>query len=308
VKAIAEAPGKVIISGEHFEVHGGTALAAAIERKVRVEATRNDSLVISSQLRGADALLPARRLVDSLYRARGRAPRVRVSITSALAEGAGLGSSAATMLAITGAVSALEGWDRDVPSLIERASTGEKIIHISPSGIDTTVSAMGGVILFRMGEPPRRVEVNGPVRLMVAYSGRKRSTGKLIGKVAGMKKSYPSMFAHLCESATMISKLCSERLLERDEEGLARLMTYNHAVLGRAGASTKRLDELVDLCLESGSIGAKLTGAGGGGSVLAVPPSDEVEAQAVLRKLGRKGYSSFFTIIPSEGLRTWTED
>ncbi|MDA4118107.1 MAG: mevalonate kinase [Thaumarchaeota archaeon] len=305
---MAEAPGKVIISGEHFVVHGATAVASAIERKVRVEATRSNEVQISSQLRGARVLLPSRKLVDSLYKLHGHLPRVKISITSALADGAGLGSSAATMLAITGAVSALEGWDRDVPSLIERASAGERVIHGRPSGVDATVSAMGGVILYRMGEPPRRVDVNGPVRLLVAYSGRRRSTGKLIKKVAGMKKSYPAMFAHLCESATMISKLCSERLLEGDSLGLARLMTYNHAVLGSAGASNRRLDALVDLCLASGCLGAKLTGAGGGGSVLAVPPVDEVEAQAAIGKLARKGYSSFFTVIPTEGLRIWTEE
>ncbi len=308
MKAVAEAPGKVIISGEHFVVHGGTAVAAAIERKVRVEATSNDSLVISSQLRGADALAPAKKLVESLYEAQGSVPRVRITIVSSLAEGAGLGSSAATMLAITGAVSALEGWERDIPSLIERAGRGEKLIHGTPSGIDATVSAMGGVILFRMGEPPRRVDVNKPIRLMVAYSGRKRSTGRLIRRVAEMRRRYPSLFARLCDSATMISRLCSERLLEGDTEGLSRLMTYNHAVLGRAGASNRRLDELVDLCLASGCLGAKLTGAGGGGSVLAVPPSNDAEARAVIVKLGRRGFSSFFTIVPSGGLRTWVEE
>jgi mevalonate kinase len=298
----------VIISGEHFVVHGGTALAAALERKVRVEATKDDTLTISSRLRGPKALLPVKKLIESLYKAQGSVPRVRVSILSELADGAGLGSSAATMLAVTGAVSAFEGWDRSLASLLERASEGERAIHGRPSGIDVAASAMGGVIIFKSGEPPRQVDVKGPVQLMVAHSGRKRSTGKLITKVAEMRKRYPSMFASLCESATMISTLCSERLLERDAKGLASLMTYNHAVLGRAGASTSGLDQLVDLCLESGCLGAKLTGAGGGGSVLAVPPSDEVDAERVKSTLERKGYSSFFTVVPSGGLRTWTED
>jgi mevalonate kinase len=84
-------------------------------------------------------------------------------------------------------------------------------------------------------------------------------------------------------------------------------MTYSHAVLARAGASNKRLDELVDLCLSSGCLGAKLTGAGGGGSVLAVPPRDPGEAEAVARKLRKGGYDTFFTKLPAGGARSWTE-
>ncbi len=89
-----------------------------------------------------------------------------------------------------------------------------------------------------------------------------------------MKETYPSLFASLCESATLVSGLCAEALVKGDPSSLGKLMTYSHAVLARAGASNKRLDQLVDLCLGSGCLGAKLTGAGGGGSVVAVPPAD----------------------------------
>jgi len=307
LKAIAEAPGKVIISGEHFVVHGATAIAAAIERKVRVEATRGDRLAIHSRLRDPKKLLPARKVVESLYKAHKAEPRVSISITSNLADGAGLGSSAATMIAIAAATSALEGWGLDQAALVKAGDSGERLVHGNPSGIDATTSAKGGVILFKRGEEPRRIELGSPVTMLVAYSGRRRNTGRLIRRVGVMKESYPSLFESLSDSASMVSNLCAEALAKGDSVTLGRLMTYSHAVLARAGASNPRLDQLVDLCLSSGCLGAKLTGAGGGGSVIAVPPSDKRKAASIPAKLKERGYDAFFTSIPTTGARAWTE-
>jgi mevalonate kinase len=122
-----------------------------------------------------------------------------------------------------------------------------------------------------------------------------------------VKETFPSLFANLCESATLVSGLCADALKSGDTEVLGRLMTYSHAVLARAGASNRRLDGLVDSCLRSGCLGAKLTGAGGGGSVIAVPPPDPREAEAIAEELTNEGYDTFFTKIPSEGARAWTE-
>ncbi len=306
-KAVCEAPGKVIISGEHFVVHGATAIAAAIERKVRVEATKSDRLEVRSKLREEGALAPAKKVVESLYERNGAKPRVALSIDSGLAAGAGLGSSAATMVAVAGAVSALEGWGLDAAGLAEAAAAGEKHVHGNPSGIDAMTSALGGVVLFRRGERPRAVQPASPLTLMVAFSGKKRNTGRLVAKVSEMKTTYPSLFASLCESATLVSELCATALEKGDRATLGSLMTYSHAVLTRAGASNKTLDQLVELCLSSGCLGAKLTGAGGGGSVIAVPPAEESEAQAAAKKVAKGGYEVFFTKIPVSGARSWSE-
>jgi len=211
------------------------------------------------------------------------------------------------MIAIAGATSALEGWGLDEMALVKAGEAGEKLVHGNPSGIDATASALGGVILFKRGEAPRRIQLPAPVTLLVVFSGRRRNTGRLVRRVTGMKEIYPSLFASLCESATLVSGLCAEALLKGDAPSLGHLLTYSHAVLARAGASNKRLDQLVDLCLGLGCLGAKLTGAGGGGSVLAVPPSDAEEARAVAEQLTKRGYDAFFTKIPAAGARAWTE-
>lgn len=272
-----------------------------------MEATRSDRLAVVSNLLDPEALKPAKKVVESLYKARKGEPRVSISITSTLTEGAGLGSSAATLVAVAGATSALEGWGLDGMALARASEAGERLVHGNPSGIDAATSAMGGVIVFRRGEEPRRLELPAPVTLLVASSGMRRNTGRLVSKVTGMKETYPSLFASLCESASLVSRLCAEALVKGDTASLGSLMTYGHAVLARAGASNKRLDELVDLCLSAGCLGAKLTGAGGGGSVLAVPPADAEEARAVAQRLTKSGHAAFLTKIPTEGARSWAE-
>ena len=235
---------------------------------MRVEATRGDGLEIRSHIRDPEALRPARMLVESLYGQRKAGPKVSLSISSELAEGAGLGSSAAGMVAIAAAINALEGWGMDDKALAMAVEVGERLVHGNPSGIDAATTAMGGVILFTRGEEPRPVELKAPVTLLVAFSGRRRSTGRLVAKVSGMKETYPSLFAGLCGGATLVSGLSAEALMRGDVEDLGRLMTYSHAVLARAGASNARLDRLVDLCLRGGCLGAKLTGPGAEGASL----------------------------------------
>jgi len=241
-----------------------------------------------------------------MYRERGAEPKARVVISSELPAGAGLGSSASAMVATVAAVSRLEGWNLDTRSVIETAMLGERLVHGNPSGVDVAVSAMGGVLQFRVGGEPRRLELANPVRLLVVHSGDRRSSRKLISKVSSMKLDYPHLFSKLCASASLITELATERLLDGRLEELGRLMTYNHAVLGMVGASNERLDKLVDLCLESGCYGAKLTGAGGGGSVLGVAPASETKE--VASRLAAKGFRTFVSEVPSGGLRVWTAE
>lgn len=310
LKAVAEAPGKVIITGEHFVVHGALALAAAIGQRTRAEASRSPDLVVETPLArsapGGTGQLPVQRLVREMYRMRSAEPRVRVTITSELPAGAGLGSSASAMVATAAAVSGLEGWPTDAPSIIEAAMIGERLIHGRPSGIDVAVSAAGGVLQFRVGEPPRPLRLAGPLRLLVVQSGERRSSRRLISKVSSMKDAHPHLFEGLCDSASLITAMATERLLGGRLRDLGRIMTYNHAVLATVGASNERLDRLVDLCLEFGCYGAKLTGAGGGGSVLALPPEGAEEATAEL--LARRGLRAFLSEVPSGGVRVWTSE
>jgi mevalonate kinase len=307
---IADAPGKIIISGEHFVVHGSVALVAAIGRGTRVEASPSDRLSIETSLQSNKSptprALPVEKVVREMYRERKLEPRVHLKITSDIPSGAGLGSSASAMVATVAAVSRMEGWNLDAYSIAETSMLGEKLVHGRPSGVDVASSVYGGLLEFRMGAEPWQVPLDKAVKFIIVYSGKRRKTGKLINKVSLVKERYPAMFAKLCEAVTSTSRQASKLLVTGRLEELGRVMTYNHAVLGMVGASNEQLDRLVDLCIASGCLGAKLTGAGGGGSVVAIAPRDE--ETEVADRIASKGFTTFISDVPTEGVSVWTSD
>jgi mevalonate kinase len=308
MKAVAEAPAKVIITGEHFVVHGAWALAAALPRRVRAEAFEAPSLRVVSDrvpVRDKAAIRPALALVEAMAQRFSFSPRLGVSIHSEVPEGAGLGSSAATMVATAAAVAKLKSLRLTVDELISISMVGEKAVHGRPSGVDPTVCAIGGVVLFRPGRRPRKVALTGNRVLLISYSGVKRSTRRLIDRVSGARERFPALFTGLAEAVGESSLLSSRRLTDNDMKGLGRLLTYNHAVLSAVGASSSSLDGLVNLNLSLGAYGAKLTGAGGGGSVVAVAPKRK--EKRVISGLKARGFETFRAEVPVEGVRSWLE-
>lgn len=307
MKAIAQAPSKVIITGEHFVVHGAWALAAAIGKTVRVEAQDSDRFLVTSDRFGGSslALSPAAGVVEYMAREFGFKPEIRVSISSEIPGGAGLGSSASTMVALAAAVSRLRSLGLGTRELIDCSMVGERQIHGRPSGIDAAVCAHGGVLLYRPGSEPRKVSLEGKRRMLVVYSGRKRSTKRQIAHVTDARARLPGYFSGLTLSASEMSYLAGERLASGDMKGLGRLLTLNHAVLSALGVSTQGLDRLVDMLLSLGCYGAKLTGAGGGGSVLAAAP--EGKEKSVISEVTRQGFEAFVAVIPVGGVKSWLE-
>ena len=306
MKAIAQAPSKVIITGEHFVVHGSWALAAAIGKKVTAEVEASDKLSVDSGLfqgSSPSALLPVSKVVRSMAKRFAFSPDIRVSISSEVPGGAGLGSSASTMVAVSAAVSKLRSLDLKTKQLAECAMVGEEEVHGRPSGIDAAVCAHGGVLLFRPGSEPRGVRFEGERRVLVVLSGSSRSTKRLVGHVASVKAGLPAYFAGLADSAGDLASLAAERLQEGDMKGLGRLLTYNHAVLSAMGVSTPGLDQLVDLLLSLECYGAKLTGAGGGGSVLAV--AEEGKEKRIISEVSKRGFEAFACVIPVGGVKSW---
>jgi mevalonate kinase len=305
LRSSAEAPCKTIISGEHFVVHGAWALAAAVGKKIKVDVQPSDRFVLRSDRFGLskEALRPAQRVVETLAREFSFRPNLRIEISSEVPAGAGLGSSASTMVALVSALSRLESLGLTSREVVDFAMVGEREVHGHPSGIDVNVCALGGVLLFKMGGAPRRVRLTGQRKLLVVYSGRQRSTRRLIDRVSAAKERYPAFFAGLADSASEVSRLAAQRLSTGDMAGLGRLLTYSQAVLSTIGASNPRLDSLVDQLLSLGCRGAKLTGAGGGGSVIAVPP--EGKEKSTISELKRRGFDVFEASIPVGGVKSW---
>ncbi|MDG6955945.1 MAG: mevalonate kinase [Nitrososphaerota archaeon] len=307
MRAIAEAPSKVIVTGEHFVVHGAWALAAALPGKVRVEVEASSSLKVASQgfQAGASELAPISRVVGAVAEEFSVSQPVSVSISSSVPRGAGLGSSAATMVALAAALSRFHALHLGVEDVIRLSMVGEKDIHGRPSGVDPAVCALGGVILFRPGSKPRRVSFKGSRSLVVSYSGINRETRGQIGRVSETKDRYPSYFGSLARSVSQLSIEAAGMLAEEDGEGLGAALTLNHAILCSLGVSNPALDGMVDLMSSLGAYGAKLTGGGGGGSVVAVAP--KAKEKNLVSGLTARGYETFIAKVPAEGVKSWLE-
>jgi len=307
MKAFAEAPTKAILTGEHFVVHGAWALAAALPRRVHVEMKTASSLSVSSDKfeKGSRQLVPIHRLVESMARELEVSPKVNVHVSSDVPGGAGFGSSAATMVAVAAAFSTLNSLGLRTDEIVRHAMVGEQSIHGRPSGVDPAVCAHGGVILFRTGSPPKRVVLEGARTLILSFSGINRETSGQIGHVSKTKEKYPGVFSKLAEWVSGLSQEASEKLRTGDGKGLGTLLTLNHVALMSLGVSNEALDGMVDLLLSLGSYGAKLTGAGGGGSVLAVAP--EAKEKSIVSGLTARGFETFKLRVPTEGVRSWSE-
>jgi mevalonate kinase len=311
--SVGEAPGKAILTGEHFVVHGSYAIAAALNRTVQVEVSNSDSFLVESEqvrLKANSGNLPRSfsAVAAVVLEACGNTsvlPRFRLKITSQLPAGAGLGSSAATMVATAAAVARHLGSEPKTDDVIRFALVGEKAVHGKPSGIDVAASAYGGVIGFKMGRTPTPITLSHPTNIVIAYSGKRRKTRKLLSKVSAVRESHPALFSSLSKAVSALSLRTGSLLSEGLLEEVGELFLLDHGALSLIGASSPELDRLVESCLEVGCYGAKLTGAGGGGCVVAV--SQREKTKSIVRHLTAKSYKAFSVSLPQGGVRTWTK-
>lgn len=310
MKWCAKAPGKVILVGEHFVVHGAYALVAAIDRGVTATAEPSDELVIESESLGLTARLPdapeqLRPLAAVVERLRAGESGVRIRVASSLPPGSGLGSSAASAVATAAVTAAAWGRVLSREELVEVAMVAERMVHGRPSGIDVAIATYGGVLLFRPGEKPRPISLQGPVELVVGFSGVGRRTGEMIRRFAERAARNPARFRALVAAASNLSLRAAEQLRDGDLEGLGALFNFFHLALGWFGVSSDRLDAMVEAALDAGALGAKLTGAGGGGCVVALPAPGKGEAvRAALERWG----PTFLVRLPVRGVEVWRED
>ena len=308
----ASAPGKVIITGEHFVVHGSYAVAAAINRRARVTVSQFDGIdseIISDGYRSKvsyddNMLVAAKSVVRRAFQEYGtpnKNNKLRIEISSEIPAGSGLGSSAAISVATAAAVASFLGQERDPSKISEIAMFGEKSVHGNPSGIDIETSLRGGMLLFNKKNGSKPIPLDRVIQLLVVFSGKPRSTSKLISEVSEKKKLFPGYFERLVQAASFVSLDVAEAASKGDLPHLGALMNLAQASLSWIGVSTAELENMIEAVLVGDVFGAKLTGAGGGGSIIALPSPEK--AETLLREVSRIYKHSFITSIPQEGLR-----
>jgi mevalonate kinase len=308
MRAIGAAHGKVILLGEHAVVYGAPALAAGIDRGARATATMLAPGEASRLQLGADSIPADPESSDDRARAfaallaEGRAaPSVAVEATSELPAGGGLGSSAAIGVAVGRAVAGL--FDPEIEGeSAARAVAWERIFHGNPSGIDTAAAAIGGCFRFTREHGAHPIPVARPLVLCVGWSGSSSSTRAMVEGVARLRARKPAMVDKSIAGITALVENAALAVEAGDLLGLGRLFDLNQMILAGLLLSTGPIEDMCATARAAGALGAKLTGAGGGGSVIALvganQSTDEDAAAAMILAAWRAaGFSGFVTRV-----------
>ncbi|GAB6148015.1 mevalonate kinase [Stetteria hydrogenophila] len=291
----ASAPGKVILVGEHFVVKGSRALAASIGLRVRVKArplaswpARLSSPALGAEarldgegsLRGSSAFRQVPAIIEGLKRLGYEVKPFEAVVESELPPAAGLGSSAATSAALALALSALNGEPLSPGEVSRVAYEAEKVVHGRPSGVDNTIVSYGGGLVYRAGEPPRRLSLKLPpgTRLVIAHTGKSRATGELVARVLGNAEALWPAASLLYQASDRLVDIVIDALERGDAALLGKAFDLAHGMVSALGASSMEVELLVHKARSSGALGAKLTGAGGGGCVIAVVEEGRLES------------------------------
>ncbi|MEM2882597.1 MAG: mevalonate kinase [Candidatus Bathyarchaeia archaeon] len=312
------APAKAILVGEHFVVSGATAIAIAINLYAKASASLapRGSISISAQGfgmhgEGAGALRasgseagpfgPLISMTKAFLERYGIDQGVDIRLSSEIPLSAGLGSSAAIAVSILAALSSLFGIRLGREEMFDLAFVSERILHGSPSGIDHATSIYGGAIAYSPSGGFRRLSVDREISLVIGDTLRRRSTREQVLKVQDFLKRNPEIAREAFERIRGISEGAIFCLEGGDMEGLGKLMNENQYLLSKVGASSEELDRLIEASLKAGAFGAKLTGAGGGGCMIALGPPEALGA--IEESIRRAGAIPYRVRMDSVGFR-----
>jgi hydroxymethylglutaryl-CoA reductase len=275
----ATAAGKVILLGEHGVVYGGSALALPVKDAVHVSLTEADELSHDLPEAFVACLLGELGVEDT---------RVRINLSSTLPFGKGLGSSAAIAVAIARAFNERDSLGLDDEGINAVAFASEQLAHGTPSGIDNTVATFAEAMLFKKAETLQvealRVERMPP--LLIAWGDETGRTSDMVAGVRARRDQSPDQFAVIFEQMDDLSRRGAKQLKSGAWHELGAAMNICHGLLNAIGVSTPGLEHMVTLARQNGAAGAKLTGAGGGGSIVALCPDGIDKVEDAMREAG----------------------
>ena len=278
----SSAPGKIILFGEHAVVYGRPAIALPVA-EVRATATIEPApsgsglMLVAADIGKRLSLTTASPYEPLAAAARItlahlslREPDAILTIRSTIPIASGMGSGAAVATALVRALSSFLGQPLKLKEISQLVFEVEKIHHGTPSGVDNTVVVYEQPVIFVPGRPVDCLSVGAPIPLLIGDTGIRSSTRAVVEDVRLRWQREPARYDVLFDQIGDVVGQACHVIGAGDIAGLGPLMDGNQALLMELGVSSAKLNDLVDAARYAGALGAKLSGAGRGGSMIAL--------------------------------------
>jgi mevalonate kinase len=297
----SSAPGKIILFGEHAVVYGRPALAVPV-MQVHADVDVSDSphagiwidapdVDLRAELNTIPSDHPIASVIHNfLFLSRvSPFPNLEIKIMSTIPVASGLGSGAAVTVALTRALAAHLNYSMTEEEINAFAYEIEKLHHGTPSGIDNTVVTYAQPVYFVKGQPIEIFRVGEPFTIVIADTGISAPTKESVGDVRRLWLADKSRWETVFDKIGEIS-FTARRAIEAGKwELLGELMNENHALLQTLTVSSPELDGLVETAVRAGALGAKLSGGGRGGNMIALVDAGVAETVSLsLKEAGAK--------------------
>ena len=304
MKSIASAPGKIILFGEHFVVYGSKAMLAAIDKRVTVTSTFTDNktIKINSELGTIEVPIsssheevksefrPFVYLANKMINSNQNVSGLEITIDSDIPIGVGLGSSSACCVA---AADSISGLFKELSSeeILKMSIEAEKTIFPDTSGADCTVCAYGGIIEYDKINGSKKNTDASNLNLLIANSMIPHSTKRSVGKVSKFKEDDEDRFSQLCVLETKLIDEVNLALKNKDLITLGLKMSENQKYLEEIQVSNDTLRYMIS-SLKEISLGAKITGAGDGGCIIALVKDENLDKVPALLGKDKECFSA----------------
>jgi mevalonate kinase len=230
---------------------------------------------------------------------------LNIVLQSDIPVAAGLGSSGALAVATVAAVGKLFGVNFTNEELFNLSFAAESFVHKKPSGVDQAIAINGGLIVYKKNKGITPLKIMKEIPIVIGNTGEPRKTGDLVKAVKDRRERFPELLSSLIKASGQLTNNGIQALKSGDLERFGELMNINHGLLVALGVTNKTLDKYVHGALEAGALGAKLTGAGGGGCIVALATLNSSSNIAdAIRKVGGK---PIITKKVKDGVKTWIQ-